>query len=228
MERYTQVLKKIDVSENLELSCLPREGVASGNRNLSGLTSGNKLTSVDFGQEQPGLGVMRLIKEDKMRIGRGLVIFVAILACTIIPGNIYALTALDFSKYLPDQIGRFNTTGGVNSENLIKGNSMFHRAQRFYSSEKGALCILAVVKGAGVPVTIKETFAKGSKINIEKFDAVQIILDNNSVSASVKLGQDLLVTAVGLNTKDINIPISILKEIDLRGISILGTKDVGP
>ena len=161
-----------------------------------------------------------------MRIGRGLVIFFAILACTIIPRNIYALTALDFSKYLPDQIGEFNATGDVSREDLTKDTGMFHRAQRFYSSKKGALCILAVVKGAGVPVTIEETFAKGSKINIEKFDAVQIIPDNNSVVASVKLGQDFLTTAVVFNTKDKNIPVSILKEINLRDLSILGTKDV--
>lgn len=169
---------------------------------------------------------MRVIKEDKMRIGRGLVISFAILACTIIPGNIYALTALDFSKYLPDQIGEFNATGDVSSEDLTKDNGMFHRAQRFYGSKNGALCILAVVKGAGVPLTIEETFAKGSKINLEEFDAVQIIPDNNSVVASVKLGQDLLATAVVLNTKDKNIPVSILKEINLRDLSILGAKDV--
>ena len=209
---------------------LPTSRGALEKRRVSGQKSWKRSPTTDFGQIKPRMrhGVMRVIKEDKMRIRRGLVISFVIIACTIIPRNIYALTALDFSKYLPDQIGEFNATGKVNSEDLIKGNSMFHRAQRFYSSKRGALCILAVVKGAGVPVTIKETFAKGSKINIEKFDAVQIIPDNNSVAASVKLGQDLLATAVVFNTKDKNIPVSILKKIDLRSLSILGTKDVKP
>ena len=80
---------------------------------------------------------------------------------------------------------------------MNKTNGMFHRAQRFYGSKKGALCILAFVKGASVPQTIAETFAKGSKTKIENFDAVQIPPENNKVAASVKLDKDFLITAVG-------------------------------
>ncbi len=155
-------------------------------------------------------------------LGR-LLISVAVLACAV-PNNSHAFKALDFKKYLPDQISGFSATGEVQTEDLNKNNGMFHRAQRFYGAPNGTMCILAFVKGATVPQIIEETFAKGSKTKIANFDAVQIPPQNNQVAASVKMDTDFLITSVVLNSKDKEGPINVLKNLKLIDISSLSGK----
>ena len=147
--------------------------------------------------------------------------FSIFLVFLVIPYNSYAFSAIDFKKFLPDQIGDFSATADVSTEDLNEGNGIFHRAQRFYKSKNGALCILAFVKGAGVQETIAETFAKGNKIKIKNFNAVQIPPNNNIVASSVKLDNDFLITAVVLNSEEKEVPINILKKLDLIIISKL-------
>jgi hypothetical protein len=165
------------------------------------------------------------MKGDEMQNLRRLVMLFVVLACAV-PNYSYAIKALDFKKYFPDKISDFSATGDVTAEDLSKSKGMFHRAQRTYGSQKGAMCILAFVKGASVPQTIKETFAKGSKIKIEDFDAVQIGPDNNIVAASVKLDKDFLITAVVLNSEDKEVPINILNKLKLVDLSSLSKKAI--
>jgi hypothetical protein len=161
-----------------------------------------------------------------MQNKKGIVISFAILAWITFPLIIWALTTLDFVNYLPNQIGDYSATGEASREDLSKDNGIFHRSQRSYSSKGGAMCIVAIVKGSGVPKTIDETFVKGRKIKIENYEAVQIPPEGNAVAASVKLGPDFLVTAVVLNTKDQSIPVLILKGLKLKDLDSLGRKGV--
>ena len=163
-----------------------------------------------------------------MRICRGLIISLTILACAITPGIIYALTALDFSKYLPDQVGDFNATSDAITKNLKKDNDIFHQFLRsYYNPKLKAYCTLQIIKGAGVPKTIVEQFSRGRKIYIENFKAVQIPPSNNSwATAHVQLGNDFLVTAVVFPTKDQDIPVFFLQKLNLKDLSTLGVTGV--
>jgi hypothetical protein len=161
-----------------------------------------------------------------MQSGKGLVISLAIFGCISFPVDIGAITSLDFLTFLPNQIGEYIATGDASREDLSKDDGMFHRSQRSYGSKRGTTCLVAIVKGSGVPKTIDETFAKGRKIKIENYDAVQILPEANVLAASVKLGPDFLVTAIVLNTKDQSIPVLILRRLKLKDLDSLGRKGV--
>jgi hypothetical protein len=152
----------------------------------------------------------------------------AIILIPIFTINTFSQSAAHLATFLPDKLGDFIATKDVvkkEKHNDSKNDSVQARVQRFYRSPKGLIAVIAIAHGHGVPDNIKRVFSKkGTPISILKFDALvwphkKNGSFSNSVTVSVKILDNMIVTIMVLNTTDKKYPLSILHKLDLKGLS---------
>ncbi|MEN6620202.1 MAG: hypothetical protein ABFD50_01440 [Smithella sp.] len=146
------------------------------------------------------------------------ILFIVLLFST----SAFAVSAKDLAKFTPDKIGDFTATETATIQDINKANGMLHRVQRAYKSDKGLMCVIAIIEGAEVTNNIKAIFSKeGKKTMIGNFEVIQMTPKDNQfmVQSSVKLSKQCLLTVVVLNTNDINVPIKIIKKINLNDLA---------
>jgi hypothetical protein len=152
----------------------------------------------------------------------------AIILIPIFVVNTFSQSAAHLAAFLPDTLGDFVATkAAVKKEKHenIKDDSVQTRVQRGYSSPKGLMAVIAIMHGHGVPDYIRRVFSKkGTPVSISKFDAIvwphgkkgQI---SNSITVSVKILNNMMVTIMVLNTTNKKYPLSILQKLDLKSLS---------
>lgn len=133
----------------------------------------------------------------------------------------FAITAEQLSAFLPDKILKYTKSEAPVLEDLKKGTDTYHRVQKTYKAKDGVLAIIAIINGAGVEDNIASQFAKGKKRKINDLEGVAIAPEKNSMpiaSASIKLDNKTMITAVTFNTTDVSEAIKILEELDTKGL----------
>ncbi len=154
--------------------------------------------------------------------------WLAIILIPIFAINTFSQSAAHLATFLPDTLGDFIATGvTVKKEKHVdmKDDTVQARVQRYYSSPKGPIAVIAIIHGQGVPDYIKAVFSKkGTPVSILKFDAIiwpQGKNDeiSNSIKVSVKILDNMMVTVMVLNTTNNKYPLSILQKLDLKRLS---------
>jgi hypothetical protein len=161
-----------------------------------------------------------------MKINNSL--YLAIILVPFFAINTFSQSAAHLATFLPDTLGDFIAIkAAVKKEKRenIKDDSVQARVQRGYSSPKGLMAVIAILHGHGVPDYIRGVFLKkGTQVSISKFDAIvwphgKNDQMTNSITVSVKILDNMMVTIMVLNTTNKKYPLSILQKIDLKSLS---------
>jgi hypothetical protein len=133
--------------------------------------------------------------------------------------------ASDPIQYLPDRVGDFLAQGPATTEKANQEGTEFQRTQRSYMSsvQTGAgkpilLCVIAIIDGDNLTKLIEKTFAKGKPTKIGNYDAVSIS-ENNMSSTSVGMMSRRMLTAIVLNTSNVEVSAAVIKALDLNSLS---------
>jgi len=89
------------------------------------------------------------------------------------------------------------------------------------------MCIIAILEGAEVAKQINTLFPLESKekIKVDKYEVIKKVANNNMIQFSVKLGKQLLLTMLVMNTEDFNVPIKVFKKLDLNGLAKIASEN---
>jgi hypothetical protein len=152
----------------------------------------------------------------------------AIILIPIFAINTFSQSATHLATFLPDTLGDFIATKAAvikEKHEDMKNDTVYARVQRFYRSPKGLIAVIAIVHGHGVPDNIRRVFSKkGTPVSILKFDAIvwphkKNDPISNSITVSVKILNNMMVTIMVLNTTNKKYPLSILHKLDLKSLS---------
>ena len=153
----------------------------------------------------------------------------AIILIPIFTVNTFSQSAAHLATFLPDTLGDFIAAGVTvkkEKHDDMKNDTVQARVQRRYRSPKGVIAVIAIIHGHGVPDNIRGVFSKkGTLVSILGFDAIvwpqnkndQIL---NSITVSVKILDNMMVTIMVLNTTNRKYPLSILQKLDLKSLSM--------
>lgn len=166
------------------------------------------------------------MKEKIMKIHNSLcwaIIFIPIFAIST-----FSQSGEHLATFLPDTLGDFvaiKPAGKKEKHDETRYDIVQTRVQRSYKSPKGLMAVIAILHGQGIPDYIKAVFSKkGTPISISKYDAIiwpkgKDDPISNSITVSVKILDDMMVTIRVLNTTNKKYPLSILQKLDLKNLS---------
>lgn len=163
-----------------------------------------------------------------MKISKSVLSSIMILILVLAAGSSLAVTAKDMAEYLPKIILNYTNTEPPTLQDLKKEQGDFHRVQKLYRSDSGQIAAVALICGAGVSSNIATQFANGSAIDIKGFEAIVSPSDpkgSNSVTISVKLRDNQMITAMLLHTEDVDSAKNFLGALDLKGLAGLAETD---
>ena len=158
-----------------------------------------------------------------MKTKRSALSIIILLVLVVYARPLYAVSAEDMVKFLPDKILDFATTDEAPTiEDVQKGGGEYHRVQKIYSS-KSKHAVIVTARGKAASKEIARFISQGtSSLSIKGFKGVVLPPENKeiaSVCISVKLRDDQYITVVTLNTNSASIAKKLLNTLDLQGLA---------
>jgi hypothetical protein len=129
------------------------------------------------------------------------------------------VTAQEMAACLPDKVLTFSSTKPPTLQDETKEQVGFHRVQKLYDADnRQKMAAVAIISGAGVAAKIAGQFSAGKPADVHGFRAALQTSTNPppSVSMSVKLADDEMITVMVLNSRDVSDAKKFVSALDLK------------